>query len=464
MKYKEDRTNYYKKSFLYTLFFFLLFNIFSISSSFAKFRYRVTPKLKSFFLYYPSDINGTENTHYSVRGELYGTYHLGKHWSFIWQPIIEYNPSVKEFDLDRENVESNSERIFYQFSKAYIRFRWSNFRLLIGNTTYPWGKHEGFSPLEVVNSSRYINPINTEKLASPSMSLKWNLSDSIDVETIYIPIKSKMVLPGENSRWLPRNIYVTRTLRDGTLLILPPDLQYHYQEAEELDKARHNNFAVRIRKKSANMDLSAIYFEGAANVPSVNLSIRAIGDIPGEGESPELRVQPDVGLIPVYYKVRTYGGSIVYTGLDTIFRLEGAFTDQISTATDKALPGSSTELAFSVEKEFFIMGKSFTGLLQGNWGDYESSPENGITSLSRIFERGLLLGFRYSHSKELSFIGSVFADLNYSGSIYTLYTNYKLYNNISATLIGSILNGEGTTPLGTYKDNDLISFNLQYDF
>lgn len=454
----------YKRILFYTLSLCILSNLLPSSASFAKLRYRVTPKVESFFLYYPSDINGTENTHYSVRGELYGTYHWGKNWSFIWQPVLEYSPGAQKFNFSEINAESNSEKLFYQFSKAYLRFKNNNFRILIGNTTYQWGKHEGFSPIEVVNSYRYINPINTEKLASPSLSLKWSPLDSVDMELTYIPIKVKTILPGENSRWLPREFYVTRILPDGSSFILPQNLQYHYRKAEQLDKARHNNFALRIRQKSAKIDLSAIYFEGAASTPSMNLFLTGRGSIPGDGEDTKIEVEPDIGLIPVYYKVRTYGGSITYTWLNSIFRLEGAFTKQISTATDKALPGNSTELAVSVEKEFFIMGKSITGLLQGNWGDYKTQAENGVTSLSRIFETGVLLGLQYTHNKYLSFIGSAFADLKYSGSIYTLYTNYNLRESLSLTLVGSMLSGKGNTPLGTYSKNDILSLNMKYNF
>jgi hypothetical protein len=42
--------------------------------------------------------------------------------------------------------------------------------------------------------------------------------------------------------------------------------------------------------------------------------------------------------------------------------------------------------------------------------------------------------------------------------------DYKPLDNLTTSLSASVLDGQGLTPLGTYRKNDLATLTLRYDF
>lgn len=431
--------------------------------AYAKWKYRVTPLLRTNFLYYTSDVAGTKQARYSIRGELNGTYRWKRQFKFVFQPIAEFDPSAGTANSQINGAIDNSERVYYDLREAYFQFKLSPFTILLGNQIFSWGVNDGFSPIDVINARRYVSPLSADKIGAPAVTAKWNAGD-YSLELVYIPFQRESILPGEDSRWLPRSFYVTRSL-PGVLLQLPNDVRYYYKEDEELDDALQNNFAARFRGQLPFLDFSLVYFQGFAASPSVNLQLSANAISAGTDTSPAIiALNPDVGLVPVFYKRRVYGGTIVYTLGTFIFRLESAFTNQISENNQKALPGDYSEHVLSVEHDFPVGRSVITAVLQGTYSDYETDSENGTVSLGRIFEGAVIAGLRYAPNPRTSFIASYIYDTKRKDNVLAINAERKFFDKLTASLSTSIISGNDLTPLGTYDDNDLVSLTVRYDF
>jgi hypothetical protein len=439
----------------------------SIDMAFAKWKYRVTPLLRNSSLYYPESIPNTDQFRSQFQAELNAVYRWEKWFKVVAQPVATYDPtarkSVKPIGVVEKDVVANSEQTFLDLREAYMQFRFRPFTLTMGNQIFSWGVTDGFSPTDVVNSRRLVSPLSSEKIGAPAATISWIQGD-FDLELLYIPLQRRSILPGEDSRWLPRSFYVSRSF-ENTVLKLPNNVRYYYLRPETIDSALHHNFGARLRSQLGGLDLSFIYFEGATNSPAVNLSLSGTFErLPTASQEGILALDPNVGLRPVFFKKRVYGGTLVYPIGDVIVKLESAFTKQISQNARKALPGDFQEHVASLEYDFPISSGKLTSILQGTYSKFETASENGTTSLSRIFEGAVATGLRYSSENNWAVIATTLWDTKYKGAVYVLSGDYKPLDNLTTSLSASVLDGQGLTPLGTYRKNDLATLTLRYDF
>lgn len=425
----------------------------------ARWNYRISPMVRGSSLLYTEPLENTETFRSQLHAEFTSVLRWKKSFKFVLLPTLDYDPTAKKARLTQLNQVSNSERLYFDLREAYLQFRLRPFSLSLGNQIFNWGVSDGFSPADLVNSRRYVSPLSTEKLGAPAATLSW-IQGNFDLELIFIPQQRRSILPGEDSRWLPRSVYVARSF-EGVRLELPSSLQYHYVTHEILDDADKGNYGGRIRGQILGFDIGLLYFAGMANSPSVNLV--ASGQLlPGTPQ--RLLVDPNLGLKPIFFKRRSYGGTLVYTLGDFIFRYEGVGTQEISANRNRALPGDSHEHIISGEREFSVADGALTVQLQTTYGHYATNSENGTTSIGRIFERAIVGGLRYAWAERYAFIGTMVYDGYRKGAVYGLNFDYKAADTLSLSLAGSIIDGQGLTPLGTYKKNDLLVFSARYDF
>ena len=355
------------------------------------------------------------------------------------------------------------KKLFFDLREAYAQFRFRPFSVSVGNMIYSWGVNDGFSPIDVINARRFVSPLNSEKLGAASLNFRW-IGGDFDAEFVYIPIQRPSILPGEDSRWLPREVYITRGIED-VRIVLPDDLRYNYRDYQELDNALDSNFAMRFRGQVERLDFSVMYFEGFSPAPSVNLFITASTGFTADPDGKRsLIVDKDLALIPYYFKCRVYGGSLVYSLDEWIFRFETAITQQISTSTINALPGDIKEHVLSVEHDINIASEIITVQIQGTLSDYETDAENGTISLGRIFEGAVIGGLRWAPNEKFSFIVTGLWDTKRRGTVYVLNSDYKIIDSLTASASFTSINGGTETPLGTYKNNDLLGLSVRYDF
>ena len=336
-------------------------------------------------IYYPQPVGPTNQLLEIGRLSFDSTVKHGKEFR------IKFTPT---FQADPLNY-SASERYWSELPESYLQFQSSGFNIQAGYNTFTWGVTDGYNPLDVVSARRYQDPLRQEKLGAPSLSVKKDL-ENVSFEAIYIPLQRKSILPGDHSRWLPRQVLTTTSIGNGTqtaTLNLPPQLDYQYREEQVRDHALENNFGLRMQVAGLfeGLDVSLQGFEGAANTPAVDIG--ASGSLVQFQPRLIIRADPQVYLTPVYYRQRVYGASLVYAFSGMIFKSEFAITRLISRGQD--LLGNAEEFIAGFERPIPVWGHDLTLVVQGTVVKHSVPVTNAATSLNRIFDQAFLGGLRY---------------------------------------------------------------------
>jgi hypothetical protein len=370
-------------------------------------------------------------------------------WTNLWK--LKLNPEIQADPLNN----SSSERYWVELPEGFIQYRKDALTIQAGFNTFNWGVTDGYNPLDIVNSRRYQDPLRAEKLGAFSLSVKEDFTPGWSIEGLYIPWQRESILPAENSRWLPRQVLQTRSISNGVdyaELILPPDLQYSYGPEQKLDSALDNNFGIRMRGQISQLEIELAAFEGSSPTPATDVNVT--GNVIQVLPIPIIQAEPQIGLTPVYYRQRVFGGSLVYAALDSIFRFEAAFTRLISQGAD--LPGNADEFVLGVEHGFAVGSETLTILLEGTYGNHSVPPDNSTGSLNRIFDRAVLLGGRYAFSEKATIFASVLEDTISHGQLYHGDFTYGLSDLIKLVLGFDVLLGDPNTPLGVYNENSRV--------
>jgi hypothetical protein len=360
---------------------------------------------------------------------------------------------------------SASERAIFDFNEANLEWRPKDLvkeqrfdiGLQVGLNRVSWGVTDFYNPLDVVSARRYIDPLNAEKRAVPSVDLSWE-SETWRVEGVYIPWQQESIMPGERSRWLPREVFLQRQFNEFTLL-LAPDFQYSYMGTKVFDHALQNNYGLRLERRGSGLDLTGVFFQGAPPAPAI--------------ATPQVEARTDpqdasrilayhIVLQPTYYVRRTVGLGAVIT-LDTII-IRMAVADSARVSTLSSLPGWSRSAVIGVEKNFAVAASNLTLLLQSTHVDSEDQAGNSVASLDRIFDRSWLLGLRLATSGALTYNCAALFDRAASGWYGLLKAEYKVTDGMSASLQGDWFDGAAGTPLGTYRGNRRVTLGTTFFF
>lgn len=434
----------------------------STISANAEWKYRLAPELSYQNIYYPQEVKDTNN--------FSNLFRLNTSFKFKYNKWLQLNV-LHAGSIDTSG-RSNEEKYFSDLKEGYADIRFSSdLSLQLGNQIFNWGITDGITPTNVINAQRFIDPINTDKLGATSAVLQWSPEPFI-IELIYIPWQKKSILPGTESRWLPRSKLETRSLNasvsgfDDVVLVFPDYLTYTYLSDEELDDALSNNIASRIRGKFHGIDLALNFFQGVANAPAI---VTATTSSSSSITNNVLTLQIDdlISLTPIYYKTRMIGGSIVYTWSPYILRYEVAFHSVLSTATNKGLPDDYHHHALGIERTFYWgEQQSLTAILQFSYAKHkdEDTAENTPVGISRVFDKAAMTALRYIPAENWTIMTSYLYDTEYKNQMLIADIDHRVIDNLNAGLSASLFMGEDLTPLGTYDKNDFVSFRISYAF
>lgn len=365
----------------------------------------------------------------------------GRTWKFRALPTLGADP---------QNV-STEERYYWDFPEAYVQWQQLPLTMQAGLNTYTWGATDGFNPLDVVNPHRYFDPLRSEKIGSPSVLLKRDFESGV-MEFIYIPKQRKTSLPGENSRWLPRQIYINDTVATSfgvARIISPTEFRYHYMDANELNQALSHNFGFHVKKQFPGLDLSLVGYQGAASTPVV--AVAALSVVLTSFTTNTLTVNPDIYLRASYYKTRMLGASAVLALGDFLVKGESAYTQPVSQRND--ISKHNSENVLGIERMLGVGAGSLTILAQGTYCDRKDPFDNNSTSLSRMFDRAAMLGLRWAPTEKFTWMLTGLYDSKYKGDLVHSDANYTLSDTVKVTAGADILGGIAGTPLGTYRKN-----------
>lgn len=386
----------------------------------------------------------------------------GRTLRFRLLPLVQYDHLAP----------SSKERVYWDIQEGYMQLQWLPWTIQIGQNVQTWGDTDVFNPLDVVNAKRYYDPLHSEKLGAGTLLVKYE-KEAFQFQALYIPKQRETKIPGESSRWLPRDVYKSRTyegveLGNATLsgkLNLPTSINYSFADPLILDKALDNNIGALMKFRLPGFDWTIAGFQGASITPAVNLrQVSITSVIPATATTNlDVSVGPNITLRASYYKIRMLGTSFVWVLGDFLLKGASAHTEILSKVTDDTLPKNTLENALGLERTFSLGSGSLTTLLQGTYIKREERLDSNSISLARMFDRAGMVGLRWAPTERLTVLASLLHDFHYRGDLQHGELGYKIADGWSTKLAGDFLSGTAETPLGTYKRNSRIylSINLQ---
>lgn len=422
---------------------FLSLSVFSLEARALK--TKAEHKLKLEPTYYFEDVGqGTSQWVLGVREESELTLKTSGDWKFRATPWFYSDPLSL----------SPSEKFIFDMNEASAEGHFGDWTAKAGLNRVAWGVTDVFNPLDVVSARRYTDPLNSEKRGVPSLVLSWE-ADAWRVEGLYIPVQLESIMPDENSRWLPRDIYYRREAGFASV-VLAEKFRYFYTYRAEYDDALHNNFGFRIEHHGSGLDWSAVYFQGAPTAPAI-FTPRVSGTLIGDVFSAQ-----EITLQPVYYRRQTAGLGAVLTLETVIFRLALAVSDRITGL--QRLPGWSQGAVAGLEKNIAVGTSTLTVLLQATYNQSQDQGDNTVTSLDRIFDRSWLLGLRLATSGDWLFNAAVLYDSVGAGWYEQIEAERKMSDALTSTLQADFFSGPAGTHLGTYRRNGRATLGLRFSF
>jgi len=413
------------------------------ASAFASWKLENSLNLTPLY-YFESAGQNTSMWSAPIRDQLTLGYKANKDLKFRLAPYFYSDPSST----------SPSEQAIFDLQEANVDFHHGDFRIKTGINSIAWGVTDICNPMDVVSARRYTDLLNAEKRGVPSVELLFDNGPWL-AEAIYVPVNFPSIMPGENSRWLPRDLVYDRDTPQAVLTIGNP-FQYHYAENAARDDAFHNNFGFRLEHHGSALDIQAIFFQGSPTAPAIltPLLLDNASSIIGQANL----IAYEVTLQPVYYLRRTVGLGAVLTLDTTIIRFAVSNSDRMNNEGD--LPGWAQAAVLGVEKNFSVWDSTLTALLQATYGAHEDQDDNTVTSLDRVFDQSWLLGLRLATSADWNFSAAGLYDSLHQGGYIQVKMEHKLRDGLLGTLASDWIDGGSGSPLGSYRINKRVIAGL----
>lgn len=372
----------------------------------------------------------------------------GEHWRLFFKPLLVANPDNK----------SSDERFFFEPSEAYIKFQKEVLNISVGYNIVTWGVTDGYNPIDVVNRKQIYDPIRSKKLGSPSILISESLG-WFDYDLMYIPKSREAIMPGENSRWLPREVFIPQVPGNNIVLLLPGNLRYQWGSSQVLDDALDNNFALRLQKTFSIFDISISGFDGAASYPIIEPQVT--GSIVQVSPKTVIQVDPDVRLDMKQYRIRQGGFSLVSRQWDFLFKYATSYTDDYGTYNN--LPGWLHEHVLGLEKTFNFNDAMLIAIIQYSFLDSQKSNDSNI-SITEIFRRAWMAGGRLTWKEvwNASILG-LYDTVHYSHFL-EVTLGRRLFDAWSVNLTADFIAGSSENPLGLYSKNDSYLLTISRSF
>lgn len=370
---------------------------------------------------------------------------LNRKYQIHLKPILRFNSSTEE----------TPERLFLNVQEAYWEAKGDTVRVKLGQNVYHWGVLDGYSTMDVVNGRVLFNPLFADKRGAPTVDVQYD-AGPLQIQALYIPVQARTLFPSADSRWLPREVLVNASSEQETVL-LPTSFKYYYPGTQELDNALKHNYGLRFSGRHEDIDAALVYFEGSSITPQVRPILEA--DV--------VSIQPnillgksDIGLIPVYYRQRTAGLSLIWAPSDFVFKFESTYISTIS--KDPIVPPWLWQSGLGVEYPWSIGETTITFVAQGYHGENKDLKDNMLSSSTRLFDNAGLLAARVAFPSDTNLLLSSVFDFASGGNYMRFQLDRKFYDHFKMEFMGDFLQGKSGSLLGTYTKNDRLNLRISY--
>lgn len=348
--------------------------------------------------------------------------------------------------------EANEEQFFFDPTNIYLEYSKKNYYVQAGYFTLKWEGTDGMNPMDIASMKNWSDPLDSKTRASAGIHVG-DSSKIIDWELVYIPKQTSSQLPGNTSAWWPRSSNLPlRT--DNIELRLPDEVTYNVTPADELNKARAHNVALRIQKHADIADVAIAHYEGAAQTPLVTptLNVTPIQVSPKE----IYLLQSPIQLVPTDYRVRSTAGFISKAWDAWIFRASSRYDQPLGKA--KSLTTWSQQTVAGFERSF----DTIILVVQGLW--FHSPTGGSLVSVQDVFDQSVLLGVRWQLSDTWTLLASGIQATQDSSSFYSLDISKSFESGWGLKASYQTLYGPKNSLLGVLDKNDRASFELTRAF
>ncbi|MBY0517328.1 MAG: hypothetical protein K2P81_10490 [Bacteriovoracaceae bacterium] len=354
------------------------------------------------------------------------------------------------------NARDEVERFQWNIKNLYLQSKYKTMALKLGYQTMQTDGPDIINPADIVHSKNWVDPTNPVSLGSAGLSLAQE-KNAWSWEILYIPSQTKPVLPGAHSPWLPRENRLPIESQNLELRI-PNDVTYRYLSAEEINHATRNNVAAKIARKTENLEMQLVYYNGLAQSPflltEVNASLISL--------SPKqvLMVDGPVKLKPLYYRQQAMAATFLIPFES--WAIKGGANIQKPETNDSRVPKETYTGVIGLEKSVETPIGLITGVIEHV--RQKKLNENQISFLRSLFEEAWTAGVRIPWGEETTFmLGGVYDQVGGS-SIYKFNVNRRLSTSLTMDFGTQHIQGPQKTLLGIYQKYDSAQFKLVYSW
>jgi hypothetical protein len=337
--------------------------------------------------------------------------------------------------------------------------------LRAGSLRLGWGLTDIVNPLDLATQRDLTDVLNISSLGWLGVVAEIKGLFGWSVEIAASPWTRATILPGRQSRWLPRDLQRSQTVRVAgetkpATILLPTDVQYVILSDQEVgERPQEWGSGFRLQRRSAEIEVQLVYFRGLSPVPALELDVS--GDI--ESQDPlVIRVDQTIGIRPLRYQRQAAGVGLTWTLGPVILRLAASASDSIE--RDPRLGGWSHQGVLQLERSLQV-GDLNVNVLGGISAQRsQAEADTTLASLERVFDRGGLFGMRIGWSDQGSLLLGGVVDLQRGGSLVRLALEHRLAEGFVSNLNIDLLDGTSTSPTGVFRAQDRVSLGLSAAF
>lgn len=384
--------------------------------------------------------------------------------SFSFEPQYrsqtEFNESFR-FNFDAWGSydplnKSDKDRTQFELSEFTLGHQASGRRIKLGYSFRNWEGTDLINPMDIFFAKNWIDPLDSRTRSGLGLFFDDSLGN-FELDFTYIIRQQEHLLPGDQSQWWPRGLYLP-TESESLVLLLDDELTYKIHEPEILNQALNNNLALRIQYHGSNFDVALAAAEGLASPPLLSPVI----DVTPIEVSPRqiYQLQSPIRIIPIFYRQRAVAGNLVWTLGDYIFRLSANHVQPLG--DDQRLPSWSQLGVIGAERTFYFGNQMVT--LLGQFIDSRRPDIPGVSLLTSLYQKSYMTGLRWAPNERWTHLLAFFQE--------TTTWSYFLRNEVSWTFIDTwnltmelnIFEGPASSAIGTYDRSDSGYIHLKKSF
>ncbi len=122
---------------------------------------------------------------------------LGRGFRLRIDPMVYLDKDARGLRLFSEDHE---DRPVFTLKEAFLSWYGETVEIEAGKTIYSWEVADAYSPVDMLNPSDIIEPLDTDKIGVPSVSVL-KMFESVNIQAVFLPVFVADRSPPDTSRW-----------------------------------------------------------------------------------------------------------------------------------------------------------------------------------------------------------------------------------------------------------------------